>query len=596
MNQKREEDKSRTCIIMVMMKDAPKKPIGKLFFLLSLVVPIGISVWSLSPVANAISALNIKFIDNCEVDYDDFMESNASRCAAFAQKYENTISLYHLPRNLTGDGWDKYIHTDVAFLYDKGTYSHIVNESTYLVECDYDDTSHPLNNIGYYTRLAHSTLPAGYMCMGEACRYAIGIRNNNQTEIEKSLIHINHTVDAISLLTQITGDGSMARYIAPNTSLGRQYINNWIFREEYDTSCNIYPVEYEHDGKSYTFYVWGGTSVDCYHAVFGGLGFIYLLCNNTAIRHKIRNTIDRMLTYFVNTGWKMIDRDGKTHSLGAESLTGSPLIDTMYVLMYLRVGKTVNPEKWGALYDKYVHERLYGIKTARHINLGITDIFLWGNSYFNVNMPLSTMGILIFLEEDSNLKDFYRCIFAEPAHEMVKYHRNTWFDCMYYLAYSNPNYENYNQLVQPKENSISATWANYISASIGDSLTRMTYRKFPFRDYPVPSSLSSYSDTNTFIPIPNAPYSDIGIYSWHSDPNINSEHWLVKLLMPQLISEELHDKAIPSDWMPSNNWMHAASPFFKYEINSDGATGAIPAPYLAPYWIGRFLKIDSLTI
>ena len=96
---------------------------------------------------------------------------------------------------------------------------------------------------------------------------------------------------------------------------------------------------------------------------------LVVLENNTEIRDVIRDATDRMLTYFSNVGWRLLDIDGKTHNMGAEALTGAPIYDAAYAMLFLRVGKTVYPEKWGKMYDDYIYNRLMAKRVGRHVSL-----------------------------------------------------------------------------------------------------------------------------------------------------------------------------------------------------------------------------------
>lgn len=565
-------------------------------FLISCVL-IGFLADGMLAVSKTISELNKTYTDDCKIEINAFMESDPTRCREYADKFQAVMELYNMPYNLTGDGWDYYIHSDVVFDYDTAEWAEVVNESTYLDTCNFLNTSHPLNKINYYSELAHSSFLSGYISIGEAFRYALAQREKNQTLINRSEQHLLHIVRAYDLWTNISGDGRMVRYLVPDTPKGRKYIYNSIFTESWAGSHNIYSKNYTYSGKEYKFYIYGGTSVDCYHSVYGALGCIYLLCNNTQIRTIIRRTVDRMLTYHENNSWKFLDADGKTHNMGAEAIQGSPISDTMYTLLFLRVGKTVNPRKWGGKYDRYVFDRLFNKDCGKHIILGIQSIFIWSGGYFNVNLPVSIAGILTFLEDDHTLKQYYRNRFLRACHELTKYHRYAWYDIIYYLGNAEIDYSNYEMVISaPNEIRINSYWQDYIDANIGDTLMRLSYRKFPYRDWRHASGNASYSDPN-YTPIPSAGYPEQNRYYWYEDPDIPSNNWLVTIVArdASIISiRNYMDVAMPIDWLNTDSWIYGRNPFVRSQSAGDGRRGCLGGVYTVPYWIARYLSLPAV--
>ncbi|MBD3354072.1 MAG: hypothetical protein GF364_21500 [Candidatus Lokiarchaeota archaeon] len=569
----------------------------KIIFVILVLIPIIFLSSGIIQIQRAIGIFNKRYTDDCAITLDEFMDSDPERCKEYVEKYEQIHELYHIPFNLTGDGWDYYIPSDIVYYFNPANYPNVVNGSTYLEECDYRDTEHPLNTVGHYTNLEHAEVGGGYYGVGEALRYAIAQRERNQTAIDSATEMLLKIVKGYSILSEFTEDGSMVRYIAPNTTKGKQYISNHLFQESYSGPHNRFSITAEKFGKEYTFYAVTGTSVDCYHAVYGALGFIYLMCNNTEIRSIVRNTIDRMLTFHVNVGWRFQDHDGKSHSMGAEAIQGSPAVDSMYVLTFLRVGKTVHPEKWGALYDKYAYNRMFLNKCGKHMNLKIQMLFVWGPSYFNVNLPVSLAGMLTFLEDDPQLKRYYQIHFLEVCHDITKYHRNAWFDVLYYLGMSEVDYQNYNSIISiPDNENIDDYWESYVDKCVGDTLTRMTYTKFPYRCWYHAYSMESYDSNPNFSPVPGASYPEQEYWYWEEDPEVPAENWAVKLVTQAFSPIRLYPKAVPMDWRDTDGWVYAASPFLRYGGQGNGNRQPIAAVYTVPYWIARYLDLPCVSI
>ncbi|MHA1339183.1 MAG: hypothetical protein ACTSRZ_03870 [Promethearchaeota archaeon] len=534
---------------------------------------------------------------NQVVALNEFMETDPQLLNEQAWLYMKMNEVYNIPYNLTGDGWDYYPMASVEFDFNPSDYG-IVNDSTLVnaVGGNLLNTSHPINKIKRYGDFGHAIVYAGYGAMAEAFRYATMIQENNLTGAEESRQILLKIAKGFSILSQVTGTGFMARYVVPDTPKARNLVLPYIYKEEYSGSHLFVPINYTApNGKTYIFYCETGTSVDCYMGVYAGLGVMYLMCNDTQIRSIIRDTVDRMLTYHMNVGWKSVDMDGKTHSMGAEAINAYPIADSSYAIMFLRVGKTVYREKWGPIYDRYVYDRLYMRKTGKHAQFDYYKIFAWSKlgGYFNVNLGSTLAIILCFLEDNPYLKSYYIEHYLKPMHDATKYHRNAWFDAGYYLGTTFYDFSSYENLISNiNKSKIDEYSKSYIEASVGDALMRICLRGKSFRKFSHPNGPDSYNLTPNWNPILGAPYPTTEIFSSQNYPVLS--HPLVKLISNFYAPGSYWTKPRPADWYDFNSWMWESNPFSRGTGGGLGTVLSPPQSFTCPYWIGRFLGFNTL--
>lgn len=567
--------------------------IVKVFVIAVICLGSGVLINYTSTPLRVVNAINTTFTDDCVVPMERFMESEPERIEEYALKFEKVMETYNMASNLTGDGWDHYVHSNTLFTKNPASYG-IQNATQFTDYCDPLDTEHFLNEISYYDLGGHSVVYSSYAAIGESLRYACAVREQNNTAIEESREHLLHLAKAYDLLSAVPPDGMMARMVIPDTEKAHSLAPSYIFKEEWHGSHLFFEQNYSYNGKKYTFYCETGTSVDCYMA-YNALGMIYAMCNDTEIRSIVQKTVDRMLNFHVKRGWRFLDYDGKSHSMGAEAMTGSPIIDPMYALTFLRTGKTCNPEKWGDLYDSYVHERLFNKKVGKHAKWDIFSIFAWSGGFFNINLAMTLAGTLCFLEDDPKIKRVYQENYLEPMHEIVKYYRNLWFDTLYYLAKSDVFHENYQSAIRiPIQSNMGLGWRDYLEASIGDSLTRMSYTKYPYRRFRHPNGLDSYDAYSYLTKISGAPYPDPEIYYWEDYFNENDP--LVKAATSLMVPARQWTEARPADWYHVSTWVWESSPFSSGIGGPDPRRLCMGGGYTSPYWIARYLNISTVSV
>lgn len=173
------------------------------------------------------------------------------------------------------------------------------------------------------------------------------------------------------------------------------------------------------------WYGWGcgnnhPISRDQYVGVFMGLAFAYQLVPDPEVRATAQRLIENALDFLLRNNWNVPlppDNRIETNFMG----------DFPKQLAFLRIGKTVNPEKYGARYDD--------VAAATEL----AWIPVWFSSldplfqYYKFNLTHAAFGPALFLEGDQATRarwmTSYRVLWRA-----VRHHRNAWFNLLHVLV------------------------------------------------------------------------------------------------------------------------------------------------------------------
>ncbi|MHA1339779.1 MAG: hypothetical protein ACTSRZ_03195 [Promethearchaeota archaeon] len=575
-----------------------KKPL-KIIIVIFLLIPLIFFSYTVDSVLAYINTFNHHFMYEIKVSEEDFMESDPELIESAVANWTKLLYDYCFPSNLTGDGWDYYPFTGVIFSINPINVG-IYNESELLAQCDIFNKSDPLNRFYTFTDTGHALAYASETIIGEALKYAVLYREGKYTEAEEVRENIYKYVKALELVSDIDKDGRMARYILPDTPIARNAFKYFKFQEEYSGAHLFYKQNYTApNGKNYTFWLQTGTSVDIYITTFACLGIIYRFVNNETIRERVRNIVDSLLEYWVRNGWKFIDYDGKSHIMGAEAVNIRPTMDASYCMAFLLVGKTVHPEKWSSLYYKYAYERDFIRKVGKQSLIGVHDIFTWSSGYFNIELMTTIAFTLNVLEDDTALRYYYRK-YLDKIYEIVRYHRNAWFDTAYAMGVADFDFSDYNKYIMPPTLNLDPEIFEYIQKDVGDCLTRLAHKRKTARNFRNPISIESYEQFPYMTPINGAPYPDLQKYDWKSKVDLNNPFvaLVANLLYPDMDWTKpngIWDRPIPADWRRITFFIWEYSPFDTISPTSyTGRELLPPGDFTLPYWIGRYLNFTSL--
>ena len=146
------------------------------------------------------------------------------------------------------------------------------------------------------------------------------------------------------------------------------------------------------------WYGWGcGTnhpvSKDQMVGVFMGLGMTYQNVNDLEVQATAKQLIEAALDYLLRNNWNVVlPPDNRIVP------TSSFIGDFPKQLAFLRIGKTINPAKYGAIYDRYAAAA------------ELTWITVWFGSfepltqYYKFNLSHAAFAPLLFLETDPAIR------------------------------------------------------------------------------------------------------------------------------------------------------------------------------------------------
>ncbi len=532
-----------------------------------------------------------------------------------AQQIEDLIGKYHIPFNMTGEGWDYYPPVAVAWSY---TNAKFYNNSQLLATFDPQDTSSPYNdydNMTYAGDKGHTALYEGVYTMGEAFRYAWAKRNNNIGNMTAAEERILKIVKAYELLSYISDNSAFVRYAVPNTTLAYQkFPGHWdpvpVPGEEYVPGNDHYITEY----KGYKWSLSRHLSRDVSIGIMLGLSMSYALVDNATIREIAGRVIDRSVQYWYDCNWRIVDTDG-TMEPTADFISARPFLEGGTVLTFLQMGKMVNPEKWGPIYAHYAYDRGFALSIGRSLRFDFDLTTKVYSGYYGCNFLFNNAPSLIFLERDPQLRELYIRNWLNVLHDFTKLHRNANFDAVYLLCHSVVNHDNlyeaptnngslqdYDMEIWKNANIQNPTSKSYVKEfmvrDIKDALMRYALLKYPNRNYWYATAPGTYPNVHQqqidlgggyLLPIPD--------YNWWQPSSITIDiiNTTYSLIGETLGGDPLFNNSLPADMRHAEDIMWQRPSF---DITTQGLTnspGNEQAPmgpeYLSVYWLAKYLEL-----
>lgn len=156
--------------------------------------------------------------------------------------------------------------------------------------------------------------------------------------------------------------------------------------------------------------------------IFMGLGMAYQNVNDPEVQATARKLLEDALDFLLRNNWNVI-LPPDNRIVPNSSFIG----DFPKQLAFLRIGKTVNPPKYGPVYDRYAAAA------------ELTWITVWFSSfepltqYYKFNLSHAAFAPLLFLETDPTIRAKamagYRVLWGP-----VRHHRNAYFDLLHILV------------------------------------------------------------------------------------------------------------------------------------------------------------------
>ena len=570
---------------MVHIKKVLKKAYWRKLYVLIAVIIILISLLLMFSIQLLVT------LDNYYISYfkssdrlpnTPFVPLNATLLNLAEQRYESLLDYYHRPFNLTGDNLSLPLCDVLTRLYNNTTFN---NTAEYLAVADPLDFNSPYNQLERYEGLEHTVGTNGLYLMGQAFKYAVAVRTSNETLKQQALARIRYEVDAICLFLDLAGDGSLPRWATPNTTQARTLFAQRLFITQYSGSHPIFPVYY--NKTSCWWYLETGTSKELYMSVLTGFAFAYLFCEDEDLRSQIRIAVDMILNYFQKTGWKVVDVDGKTNDLGSDLPNGAPFSDPIYILAFLQVGRFVHWDLWNDIYNLYLYDRGFIQDIGLHEQLGVYDVIMLTDNYFDVLLQNHVLFLAAFFEPDPAVRAIYLSAFAR-MNEIWRYHRNVFFDLMYLAALipkrsgelaPSLNFTNYYNI------SLSNEELTYYRTDVIDGLMRYAIAKYPKRTFQNP--ILDYKTNPNFRPVYGnySYYPDIALY----DP-LSESNFFLNLVKEIAGTQVKVNVSLPVDMRGWGTCLWESS-CFELERGGNGRFQVMPLDYLTPYWMARYIYL-----
>ena len=547
----------------------------------------------------------VLFFDGFDVESslieEQYFDDNLAFIAQRAQQFEDLIGLYHIPRDLTGEGWDYYPPVGICWSY---TSAKFYNNTQLLNTFDPLDVNSPYNNLNNRTFCGdrgHTSLYEGVYTAGEAFRYAWAKRHGNTGEMNNALERILELVKAYDLICNISPVSALVRYCIPDTVKARELVPNF-----FDTWDHYY-VQY----KGFNWSLGPNLSRDVTIGILFGLSMVYRFVDDLTIRAIASRIIDKTVQRFYDCNWRIVDSDGQQHTSG-DFIATRPMIDGSSILTFLQMAKMVNPEKWAPIYDYYVYDRDLANNIGRTQRLGIDMAPKVFDAYYGLNFMYNNAPTLILLETDPDLRELYIKEWLNYAQDFTKLHRNANFDVVWLLChteiqdnvYATPTItlKDYDLEIWKTANIKNPTDLDYIYdftvRDIKDCLMRYAIRRYPNRNY-------YWATTPGTFPNKHQAKINIGNYIF---PYPEYDYWLPDAsslgLITGLLSgagrsikdEGTFNSSLPVDMRKTEDLMWQRQSFSRGSTESiTNSPGGFQAPagpeYLSVYWMAKYLEL-----
>lgn len=516
-----------------------------------------------------------------------------------AEQFERLLGTYHIPEDMTGEGWDYYPPVSVCFHYSNPDVK-FYNNSQLLATFDPLDLSSPYNNkdnMTYCGDRGHTALYEGVYTAGEAFRYAIGKRNNDNTMMNAAKERILKIVRAYDLISNVSKKSAFVRYAVPNTTKAMEK-----FPGHWGTSDH-YVVEY----RGYKWSLSRHLSRDVTIGILFGLSMSYYFVDDPQIRTIAGRIIDKTVQYFHDSNWRIVDTDGSQNPSG-DFVSARPMWEGSHVLTFLQMGKMVNPEKWGPVYHHYVYDRGLVATLSKSSELGVSLTPMIFGGYYGCNFLYNNAPTLILMETDPVLREIYIKNWLNVLHDFTKLHRNANFDMVYLLChseilegdekYSTPDIilNDYDLEIWKEANIENPTDKEYIKnfcvRDIKDALMRYAIRRYPNRDYYWSTTPGTFPNIHQ-RPIPNFKYPD---YDYYNPSDAGTMSIVLGLTGDSIEQNDLLNNALPADMRRTEDimWQRRSFTVGTTERLTDNP-GSFQAPagpeYLAVYWMAKYLEL-----
>lgn len=576
----------------------------KLFKVLFLIATVGISLLYVTAtvvISNFSNDFDI-FFNGFDVD-STLVEEKYVDYALLEQRalqFEHLLGDYHIPSDMTGEGWDYYPPVSICWSYSNPDVK-FYNNSQLLATFDPLDPSSPYNdkdNLTFCGDRGHTALYEGVYTAGEAFRWAWAKRHNDVKTMNAARDRLWKLVKAYELISNVSAKSALLRYAVPNTTLAYEK-----FPGHWDTT--------DHDVIEYRGFKWSLSrhlSRDVSIGIMFALSMVHYLVDDVELKRITGDVIDKTVQYWYDCNWRISDSDGAQHTSADFQGTRPFMFDGAHILTFLQMAKMVNPEKWGAIYYHYAYDRGCAASIGRTMRMGADLAPKIFDAYYGCNFLYNNAPTLILLETDPVLREIYVRDWLNVLHDFTKLHRNANFDVVWLLChtdiqtdiYATPQItlNDYDLEIWKDANILKPTDLDYIQnfcvRDIKDCLMRYAIRRFPNRNYYWATTPGTFPNEHQ-QPIPNFKYPNYDYW----EPSGFSTEFITSMLLGAgrtVQDDGLLNASLPVDLRKDEDIMWQRSPFSvstTERLTTRPGTSQVPAgpEYLSVYWMAKYLEL-----
>jgi len=290
---------------------------------------------------------------------------------------------------------------------------------------------------------------------------------------------------------------------------------------------------------------------------------------------QVKLMVDQVLHHWkVESNWLVLDHDGTP--------TGSDINPADWQLVALRIGATANPEKYESLYN-YVAAKMMHMMDA-----SMGDWMNAGFEYYGLGLGAQNMHTLIILEDNPNLRYHYIKNYENGFYQIVKYHRQLYFNMLHLIFMEMLNNEQRARFENSDYDDDMVRW------DVLDQLWRFhTSNWCPMRDYNLTQRPHSTRSTSLNPEIREKeldPTRQKWITFFNEHPLGHLFSWMDEAFG---IDKKIYlvARTVSEYWAGPMIWQN--SPFENEggNPNSDGLTEDPGNSYTLVYWLGRIYDI-----
>ncbi|MGV9173156.1 MAG: hypothetical protein ACOC44_06710 [Promethearchaeia archaeon] len=283
-----------------------------------------------------------------------------------------------------------------------------------------DFTDYNYDTVDKWHETDNAALWGGEMLGAECHRYAVAKKEDNQVELDEAIHVIRRLVHGFTMLLKV-----------PNGGLGPDYpgipARFYAAPGQEDLFPQIFSDHYKMFNGSGDYKNWKcrlKTSKDELAGYILGLGSVlkFIDPNDSPdakwCYEKVKLMVAQLIEGFKDTNWLVLHGDGYPAGSDNNMYFGGGA----WKLAWLKLGELAYPEKYADDYNYVAAKELHLHQSGEGT--------LWNTimEYYAYNFGQCVAYTLVLLEDDPELRHFYITMHENGFYDILKYHRNAWFN------------------------------------------------------------------------------------------------------------------------------------------------------------------------